>query len=153
MILLNPWTNFNEISIEIQTFSFKNWHLKMSSGKWRQFCLGRNVLNTEARWWTDIICRLLFCSNTFKKITNQSGQIHEITVIYATYRKTADGLVGPSIGKEMSYCVDWEIFWNYCDPFLGNYTEQYSCSSAWWSQNVVNTTVQGPSCFHQHQCV
>ena len=30
-------TNFSEISIEIQTFSFKKMHFKMSSGKWRPF--------------------------------------------------------------------------------------------------------------------
>ena len=34
-------TNFSEIWIEIHTF--KNMHLKMSSGKWRPFCLGLNV--------------------------------------------------------------------------------------------------------------
>ena len=37
-------TNFNEILIEIHTFSFNNIHLKMLSGKWRPFCLGLNVL-------------------------------------------------------------------------------------------------------------
>ena len=37
-------TNFSEILIGIQTFSFKKMHLKMSSGKWRPFCLGLNVL-------------------------------------------------------------------------------------------------------------
>ena len=37
-------TNFNEILIGIQTFSFKKMHLKMSSVKWRPFCLGLNVL-------------------------------------------------------------------------------------------------------------
>ena len=37
-------TNFSEIIIEIDTFSLKKMHLKMSSGKWRPFCLGLNVL-------------------------------------------------------------------------------------------------------------
>ena len=37
-------TNFSEILIEIYTFSFKKVHLKMSSGKWRPFCLGLNIL-------------------------------------------------------------------------------------------------------------
>ena len=37
-------TNFNEILIEIHTFSLKKMHLKMSSAKWRPFCLGLNVL-------------------------------------------------------------------------------------------------------------
>ena len=37
-------TNFSEISIGIQTFSFKKMLLNMSSGKCRPFCLGLNVL-------------------------------------------------------------------------------------------------------------
>ena len=36
--------NFSEFLIEIHTFSFKKMHLKRSSGKWRPFCLGLNVL-------------------------------------------------------------------------------------------------------------
>ena len=43
--LIGPWgTNFSEILIGIQTFSFKKMHLKMPSAKWRPFCLGLNVL-------------------------------------------------------------------------------------------------------------
>ena len=37
-------TNFSEILIDIHTFSFKKIHLKISSAKWRPFCLGLNVL-------------------------------------------------------------------------------------------------------------
>ena len=37
-------TNFSEILIEIHVFSFKKMHLKMSSAKWRPYCLGLNVL-------------------------------------------------------------------------------------------------------------
>ena len=37
-------TNFSEILIEIQTFSFKKMRLKVPSAKWRPFCLGLNVL-------------------------------------------------------------------------------------------------------------
>ena len=45
ILLIRPLgTNFNEILIEIHTFSFKKVHLKMSSGKLRPFCLGLNVL-------------------------------------------------------------------------------------------------------------
>ena len=52
ILLIGPWgTNFSEILIGIQTFSFKKMHLKMSSAKWRPFCLGLNVL---------IICIVLY---------------------------------------------------------------------------------------------
>ena len=48
LLLIEPLgTNFGEISIEIQTFSFKKIHLNMSSAKWRPFCLGLNVLKLQ----------------------------------------------------------------------------------------------------------
>ena len=37
-------TNFSDILIEIRIFSFKKMGLKVSSAKWRPFCLGLNVL-------------------------------------------------------------------------------------------------------------
>ena len=60
ILLIGPLrTNFSEISIEIRTFSFKKMRLKVASAKWRPFCLGLNVLNTNfteaACWrWCDI---------------------------------------------------------------------------------------------------
>ena len=45
ILLIEPWgTNFSEILIDIHTFSVNKIHLKMSSAKWRPFCLGLNVL-------------------------------------------------------------------------------------------------------------
>ena len=44
IIWTNAGTNFSEILIKIHTFSFKQMHLKMLSGKWQTFCLGLNVL-------------------------------------------------------------------------------------------------------------
>ena len=43
-------TNFSEMLIEIHTFSFKKIQFKMSSEKWRPFCVGLNVL-TLSHWW------------------------------------------------------------------------------------------------------
>ena len=55
ILLIGPiGTNLNEILIEIHTFSFKKIHLKMSSGKWRPFCLGLNVLNFVIGVWSCI---------------------------------------------------------------------------------------------------
>ena len=51
ILLIGPLgTNFSEISIEIHILSFKKMHLKMSSGKWRPFCLGLNVLSEMEAW-------------------------------------------------------------------------------------------------------
>ena len=41
-------TKFTAILIENHTFSFKKMHLKMSSAKWRPFCLDLNVLIIHA---------------------------------------------------------------------------------------------------------
>ena len=47
ILLIGPWgTNFSEILIGIQTFSFKKMHLKMSFAKWRPFYLVLNVLSS-----------------------------------------------------------------------------------------------------------
>ena len=44
-------TNFNEMLIEILIFSFMKMLLKVSSAKWRPFCLGLNVL-TQVTFYT-----------------------------------------------------------------------------------------------------
>ena len=81
-------TKFNEILIEIKTFSFKKMHLKMSSAKWHPFCLGPNVLRT----WTEAIknrdfskCQFVFClfsmcfmfddHNLYNMMTSSNGNI------------------------------------------------------------------------------
>ena len=49
-LLIGPLgTNYSEMLIEIHIFSFKKIYLKMSSGKWRPFCLGLNVLSYWGR--------------------------------------------------------------------------------------------------------
>ena len=70
--ILLIWTlgkNFSEILSEIPAFSFKKMHLKISSAKWRPFCLGLNVLtssvdNTTGRRqpaiWTSAGMRLIW---------------------------------------------------------------------------------------------
>ena len=50
ILLIGPLgTNFSEILIAIQTFSFKKMHLKMLSEKWRLFFLGLNELTHWGR--------------------------------------------------------------------------------------------------------
>ena len=45
ILLIGPSeTDFNEILIKNHSFSFKKIYLKMSSGRWRPFCLGLHVL-------------------------------------------------------------------------------------------------------------
>ena len=49
ILLIGPLgASFSEILIGIQTFSFKKMLLKMSSAKWRPFCLCLNVLKKQS---------------------------------------------------------------------------------------------------------
>ena len=47
LLIRTSGTNFSEILGAIHTFSFKKMHLKMSSGKWRPFRPGLNVLKLQ----------------------------------------------------------------------------------------------------------
>ena len=52
ILLIGPLgTNFNGILIRFHTFSFKKMHLKVSSAKWRPFCLDPNVLMRFIMIW------------------------------------------------------------------------------------------------------
>ena len=52
ILLIRPLgTKFSEILFRNQTFSFKKMHLKMSSAKWRPFCLGLH----ELIWYMQLI--------------------------------------------------------------------------------------------------
>ena len=61
-------TNFSEILIEICALLFKKMHLKMSSGKWRPFCLGLNALSR--RWNTEAFILLCHFSRWLHQIHN-----------------------------------------------------------------------------------
>ena len=75
ILLIGPLgTNFSEILIRIQTFSFKKMHLKMSFAKWRPFCLGLNVListcdflYTDVHPWYTYLTRALSIRFTFRQ--------------------------------------------------------------------------------------
>ena len=52
ILLIGPsGINLSEILVKILTFSFQKLHLKMSSVKWRPFCLGFNVLTLYMLNW------------------------------------------------------------------------------------------------------
>ena len=56
ILLIEPLgTNFSDNLIKILTFSFTKMLLKVSSAKWRPFCLGLDVLR-QADWVTGAHC-------------------------------------------------------------------------------------------------
>ena len=75
-------TNFSEILIANHTFSFKEMHLKISSGKWRPFCLGRNVLNYQSRGFEtarDLTIRRLIVFSNGSSVAVNKGYDDVIT--------------------------------------------------------------------------
>ena len=88
ILLIRPLgTNFSEILIEIHTFSFKKMHLKMSSGKWRPFCLGLNVLN---QIYAHFICHAVifagvYIPKSYFKFTITISFILSPTFLITTY--------------------------------------------------------------------
>ena len=82
LLIRSLGTNFSEISIGIQTFYFKKMHLKMSSAKWRPFCLGLNVLITKlGHWflskflWLSMISTLFRRSDDIYKMADEIAQV------------------------------------------------------------------------------
>ena len=91
ILLIGPLgTNFSENLIEIYTFSFTKMHLKISSEKWRPFCLGLNVLKPQSQndppyrsqlWWFPNASRISKI-NAFLLCTDIIGTVaHVLNVI------------------------------------------------------------------------
>ena len=60
MLLIGPLgTNFSEILIEIHTLQIKKMHLKMSSGKWRPFCLKETGQYHDCWWPCSLCCQVI----------------------------------------------------------------------------------------------
>ena len=51
ILLIRPLRTNSEILIRIHKFSFQKKHLKMSSAKWRPFCLSLEVLSFDVEEW------------------------------------------------------------------------------------------------------
>ena len=61
-MLIGPLgANFTEILLVTHTFSIKKIHLKMSSGKWRPFCLDLNVLINRQQNHCHVLCHIFVC--------------------------------------------------------------------------------------------
>ena len=91
ILLIGPLgTNFSEISIEILTFSFTKMRLKVSSAKWRPFCLGLNVLILKHSRYISHRSRMnknsKLCSyhgflgiETYTMMTSSNGYVFHVT--------------------------------------------------------------------------
>ena len=125
LLIEHSGTNFSEILIGIQTFSFKKMHLKMSSAKWRPFCLGLIVLrganagviiwcNIPAViicWWCGYFCRIS------RKASRTDKQI--VYVLYGmeiTFEHWKISNLG--IQERIKWCTRWLVLW--WQPYKNN---------------------------------
>ena len=110
-------TNFNETSIEIHTFSFKKIHLKMSSGKWRPFCLSLNVLSKMfLLWYTSHYSDVTWVSWHFK---SPGTCLFHLTDCSCSHRikcqrsALLDLFLGKSISERSSNSERFSILWRH----------------------------------------
>ena len=125
-------TNFSEILSEIQTFSFKKTNLKISSGKWRPFCLGLKVLTRwlpTYRWdkynlYTGIQSITSACSFFF--VTNRIfWSVHSTNILSLTHWPL--GHVVPDL--------NFETHFKFC------YLKHYLCNCPrWMPYNAITWT-------------
>ena len=74
ILLIGPLgTNFNDILIGIELFSFKKIHLKMSSTEWRPFCLGLNVITGICHWRCSLLQYYFLIMNRIKFVKVSNG--------------------------------------------------------------------------------
>ena len=118
ILLIGPlWTNFNEILIEIPTFSFKKMLLKMSSGKWRPSCLGLNVLNKISTHW--YASDILFATRSHEWVQNKakySWKCISLKVLRTLYILGMGGYIFLGTGMVYSTCIVVILI-----PYYGNH--------------------------------
>ena len=118
LLLIEPLgTNVSEISIRIQTFSFKKLHLNMSSAKWRPFCLGLNELTTKK---AQVIRGNILVTGCWHDINLLQTQIHFLLWIWIS-RWTISQV--PS---------GWPKNWTIC-LLLYKICLSICCDICWWS--------------------
>ena len=102
ILLIGPLgTNFNEILIEIHTFSLKKMHLKMSSAKGRLFSLGLNE------------CITCLCEGNPPVICRFSSQKPVVLNWYGSFVVSSTKMF-----FEQASCRWFETSWHSCDVTL-----------------------------------
>ena len=109
---------------QIYTFSFKKMPLKISSGKWRPFCLGLNVLRTNCFIrWMPIWNRGLRISGAFFHI-----HLHSMYVKVSRYYKYT--ILGDITNIQNTVCQGYNLLSTiFLQNFITNSNRVYKCHS------------------------
>ena len=111
ILFIGPWeTNFSEILIGIHTFSIKKMPLKMSSAKWRPFCLGLNVLIILSSFANT---NILLGFNDFRKCWQNVPECHQDSLWCCI--KLVNINLNLNSNVKISFTVNCEIilFWEF----------------------------------------
>ena len=165
ILLIGPLgTNFSEILIEIRIPSFKKMRLKVSSAKWRPFCLCLNVLMMhQTPWPEDITHRRLMSGGSLKPVTNTAPDKLNFRVI--AYKNK--GCVQQAYeDKRKVILILLEFHWNYIYVsgmfihmkysiiFFNNYL--YQLQLLWlhenWKYLITNYDITTCTSRHQSSC-
>ena len=117
-------TNFNEILIEIHTFSFKKMHLKMSPAKWRPFCLNPNVLTAfllDITWGWMCWMKLDLEVIASKFVLNTPGNAAKTHISENSYRNDIRSTSVPQEIKQPDEFVNRGSIWPRTTKLLGIY--------------------------------
>ena len=95
------WTIRNKLQyilIEIQIFSYMKMYLKMSSAKWRPFCLGLNVLK-------DVIWAAWFLKSLATRLcVHKISKISETIKIFCKFLVSCWSVEWKSCSRAISWC-------------------------------------------------
>ena len=125
--------NFNEILIKIYTFSFKKMHLKMSSGKWRPFCLSLNVLinnNNQEVKNTGCVCQLWVHTDKCHFLHHRVLFLHHrvfLTVVKGPIAKTQMGCQSSNLPATFMCSMTVLLYISHKMWFKWHY-----CHCIWW---------------------
>ena len=129
ILLIGPLgTNFGEILIGIQIFSYKKLHLKTSSAKWRLFCLGLNELmwrhcNKFRENWVSIddieMYGCLIFNGTCTRIIDVAKAIAAKWRTLSVYHFSASATAGPCLDNIVGSCES--------DAAVAKFAYRYLC--------------------------
>ena len=108
ILLIGPLgTNFSEITIEIRTLSLKKMRLKMSSGNWRPFCLGLNVLKVLGHHQAQRYQKLQVCPSKLRKLSIISIRL----AVHVSFSKWHN--VSFSKWQTRHFEISWHFLWQF----------------------------------------
>ena len=148
ILLIGPLgIKFNEILIGNCTFSFKKMHLKMSSAKWRPFCLGPNVLThcgLVTPW-----CRLTSSSTFIQAMVCYllgTMLLHEPMLLYLTIKICKICKFSLKTAKWQPFFLSFNVFFRLPSPthiYNLNQTFKHTSQCLSFSRHIHSTPVAG----------